>query len=145
MQNKDATIEESKIWEILDKIGPISLVALCVPLAIQVSTQPISWATGISFTIIIIAMVIGFLLDKRRTELSVKLKEHKAWVEGNRPLLKASAERATERRGILQAYDAVTRVLKNEISREQLSEERKEALSRFLEKVEAIREASIFT
>lgn len=145
MQNKNATTEESKIWEILDKVGTVSLVALCIPLAIQVATQPISWGTGISFTTIIIAMVMGFLLDKRRTELSVKLKEHKAWAESNRPLLEASAERATERRGRLQAYDAVTRVLKNEISRERLSEEQKEALSRFLEKVEAIKEASIFT
>jgi len=145
LQDRTQSNEESRAWQILEKIGPLSLIALCIPIAIQIATQPISWGTGISITIILIAMIMGYFLDKRRIELSTKLKEHMAWVEGNKPLLIASAEQGLKRNARLSAFEVVIKILQQEISKGDWTDEQKRALSAFLGKVEAIKEATLFT
>lgn len=144
MQNKSKS--EPSFWQnIVDKIGPLSLIVLALTLALQLANQPISYATSISIILIVVVMVIGFFLEKRRLELAVKLREHIAWIEGNRPLLEASAKQGLKRNARFEAFEAVARVLRKEISDGDMTDEQKQALSTFLGKIEAMKEATLFT
>lgn len=148
--------ERSTLEQIIERIGPYGLIAVCVTLAVNVLQKPLDSNTLVSIGILLVVISLSFLqdyfklkqfraLEELRMQTETELEKHRSWVEGvQQPTVDVTRQRGALRMAMTKAYLSIQTLLDEDIKSGILTEDQIEYTKTLKKRISDIEKAVSF-